>query len=328
MCHCNTGWQEVDCSVPVVCKQNCLTQGICLSSGQCQCYPGFSGSACQIYIPCPNNCTDAEHGRCMNDGSCLCTKQFQGESCELDIKMVAFDVKCPQDCLGQGTCNKDTGLCICNPGFGGPDCSMVEHDDLDENLDLIDAIQNEQEDEQDLEQNDEAGEPDHLQPAVGVSVEGIMKSMKQEDGFQSLFPFQDEGEEEEWDQLESLGPFGKTLLGRSRKKEVEVEIMDLKECPSKCNKKGICVNSKCFCMQGYTGERCQASKVRDLVEGYRYRNLYIFSVLSFILGLVAGFVLVRLYKQSQAQNEFKSVGSPSGQSQIVDEDEERKEAHE
>ncbi len=37
---------------------------------------------CEIYIPCPSNCTDEKHGSCRIDGNCLCNDEFEGESCE------------------------------------------------------------------------------------------------------------------------------------------------------------------------------------------------------------------------------------------------------
>lgn len=75
------------------------------------------------------------------------------------------------------------------------------------------------------------------------------------------------------------------------------EIMDKQNCPGKCRNRGICVRYRCLCplgelifflFEGYTGEECQASKIKDLVIGYRRSNVYIFCFLSFLLGIVAG----------------------------------------
>jgi len=41
---------------------------------------------------------------------------FQGEFCE--------DRRCPRDCSGAGTCDKETGICTCQEGFIGIDCAI------------------------------------------------------------------------------------------------------------------------------------------------------------------------------------------------------------
>lgn len=46
------------------CKDDCLNRGICGNNGKCSCFPGYAGETCEIYIPCPLNCTDENHGTC------------------------------------------------------------------------------------------------------------------------------------------------------------------------------------------------------------------------------------------------------------------------
>lgn len=55
--------------------------------------------------------------------------------------MVEFTISCPNDCMGRGECNYLTALCICDPGFGGPDCSLVEiTDEMDENESILNVM--------------------------------------------------------------------------------------------------------------------------------------------------------------------------------------------
>ena len=45
-----------------------------------------------------------------------CNSKFLG--------LIATDCKCPKECSKNGKCDKKTGICSCNPGTGGEDCSL------------------------------------------------------------------------------------------------------------------------------------------------------------------------------------------------------------
>lgn len=100
---------------------------------------------CQIYIPCPNNCTNEDQGICRNDGVCECHKKFYGNGCEKIKGTVEMQVQCMNDCMGRGECNRLTGLCICDPGFGAPDCSVIEGDENELDTTILEAINRDQE---------------------------------------------------------------------------------------------------------------------------------------------------------------------------------------
>lgn len=95
-----------------------------MSNAYCRCYPGYTGSVCQILIPCPANCTDVEHGECQLDGKCKCQDGFSGDNCDQKDEEIAIVAEC--DCNGHGECNDETLLCACDEGFSGPDCSIIE----------------------------------------------------------------------------------------------------------------------------------------------------------------------------------------------------------
>ena len=56
------------------------------------------------------------HGVCFNNGSCKCDAFYTGRKCQLN--------NCPSRCSGHGTCLE--GLCVCNFGWDGDDCSEVK----------------------------------------------------------------------------------------------------------------------------------------------------------------------------------------------------------
>lgn len=133
----------------------CSDQGLCdRSTGECDCFPGYEGAACQRTV-CENNCNG--HGQCVNnvalskDGStdtwnveykqawdsglhmgCRCDVGYRGPDCS--------QKECPstadplgwhgseqgEQCSGRGLCDHGTGLCMCFTGFGGKDCATIE----------------------------------------------------------------------------------------------------------------------------------------------------------------------------------------------------------
>jgi hypothetical protein len=141
-------------------NMECSDAGICdRSTGSCQCFDGYEGSACQR-TSCPNDCSG--HGSCFPNTvfaadagvrysgawdsglhfGCKCDMGFRGSDCSL--------IECPshadpmydmtgseashsvlsgntvgRDCSGRGLCDYTTGLCQCFSGYTGNDCNTV-----------------------------------------------------------------------------------------------------------------------------------------------------------------------------------------------------------
>ncbi|XP_038205896.1 tenascin-N isoform X2 [Arvicola amphibius] len=108
-CHCEQGWEGVDCELPT-CPGACSGHGSCVD-GRCVCDQPYVGVDC-AYAACPQDCSG--HGVCVH-GVCQCYEDFTAEDCS--------EQRCPGDCSGHGFC--DTGECYCEMGFTGPDCSQV-----------------------------------------------------------------------------------------------------------------------------------------------------------------------------------------------------------
>jgi len=82
----------------------CSNKGLCdRAIGECVCFPGYEGSACQRTV-CPNKCSG--HGICRNIND--------------RTQSLAFPAAEPYP-LWDGLKNQ---ACICDPGFGGIDCSL------------------------------------------------------------------------------------------------------------------------------------------------------------------------------------------------------------
>jgi len=108
----------------------CSDAGICdTSTGECTCFPGYEGSACQRTV-CPNDCSG--HGTCRSNqdfavdfseavfkeqkAQSLTTSEITATS-YYDYFLVTYDAAW------------DAGLqygCLCDIGFRGVDCSEIE----------------------------------------------------------------------------------------------------------------------------------------------------------------------------------------------------------
>jgi len=128
----------------------CSSRGMCdRVKGQCSCFAGFSGDACQR-TTCPNDCSG--HGTCMSlknfvdEGTasvagwaytasdataqmgCKCDLGFRGADCALTECSSGPDPLggsgggAGRDCSSRGECNYATGTCSCYKGFAGERC--------------------------------------------------------------------------------------------------------------------------------------------------------------------------------------------------------------
>jgi len=168
-CRCYTGidgepeWTGPDCSLRTCPKDyawvgsvvnandlhpwvECSNKGICdRTSGECQCFTGYEGVACQRTI-CPDNCND--RGTCwpekhlaskasrvyttpwdsMKHVGCLCDAGYRGPSCEYQEcpsgtdPLDGYGNEAGRDCSGRGICDYSKGTCSCFTGFFGTRC--------------------------------------------------------------------------------------------------------------------------------------------------------------------------------------------------------------
>lgn len=188
------------------CPDQCNHRGQCSPGGKCRCDAGYSGVACESF--CPNECSG--QGRCI-EGGCLCFAGFTGADCSV-----------PGCCSGHGTCDVP-GTCECEPGWGGPECSVQ----------LVCA--------------------DPTCSGHGTCLAG---SCHCEDGWAGPRCAAATGGCEP-----QCGPTGHCNM-QSKQCECEPGYagadctLSIAVCPNNCNFKGVCLNGVCMCGAGWNGEDC------------------------------------------------------------------------
>jgi hypothetical protein len=130
-CKCNAGYYGSSCEKEQ-CKSSvcyydtdlfadencyhCSGNGMCIDKA-CACLPGWVGENCSIR-DCKNNCSG--YGYCQivfPIAQCICNQQERrgGDDCSI--------IFCLNNCTN-GVCDYKTGVCKCNSGWYGVDCSI------------------------------------------------------------------------------------------------------------------------------------------------------------------------------------------------------------
>uniref|UniRef100_A0AAQ4QDY4 EGF-like domain-containing protein n=1 Tax=Gasterosteus aculeatus aculeatus TaxID=481459 RepID=A0AAQ4QDY4_GASAC len=119
----------------------CSNHGECqdgnLGNGECRCFEGFHGTACEDCEPgrygatCSSKCA-CDHGKCEDglagSGRCVCYKGWRGSSCSIEIK----DDACGGGCDENGNCvtgpKGTAAACVCVAGYEGNGTYCTELD--------------------------------------------------------------------------------------------------------------------------------------------------------------------------------------------------------
>lgn len=100
----------------------CSNRGACnAGTGECQCFPGYTGSACQRSL-CPSSCSG--HGVCRTISEIAANKLTKHEVRSANGQRYYEGVV---DSFTYGLWDADMSqACVCDPGYTGYDCSMRE----------------------------------------------------------------------------------------------------------------------------------------------------------------------------------------------------------
>jgi len=267
-CYCEPDYTGVNCEIPFECKNSCSGNGVC-EMGKCHCNLGFAGEDCSQEVSCLQACPPGSicsHGTCFctncthtcenscsgngvcKDNKCICQKGFFGTDCSLtksnycgrgvlrggmcDCEVGWTGNNCtepiPLNCPGSGICSGNGkclfGKCHCYPDFEGKDCSKKKQC------------------------------PDNC------NGKGICKYGK---------CFCEPGYEGKACQKQvSIGECqdckGVCYQGKCSEDQLFIQqSLTNEHCPLGCSGKGFCVNNKCLCEEGWTGEACEKHVLQE-----------------------------------------------------------------
>jgi len=129
VCKCQDNWKGPDCSI-AVCPRDysynskpsdfnightvmteCSNQGLCnITTGICQCFPGYEGTACQ-----KQSCIDSSGQTCSNHGTCM----------TIDDIYKYYTVKVSTSPSIYSTWDAGhTSACVCDEGYTGQACQI------------------------------------------------------------------------------------------------------------------------------------------------------------------------------------------------------------
>ena len=105
---CPPDFQGPSCAEENECPADCSGRGLCRNR-KCVCAPGYSGRSCSNRQATPGQALLASGAARAGSGEAL---------------------QCPSNCWGRGLCAPGLragvqGVCVCDPDFGGEDCSLV-----------------------------------------------------------------------------------------------------------------------------------------------------------------------------------------------------------
>ena len=127
-CTCSGGYSGEDCSQPPTCAGGCGEHGTCTwdedaQKAGCVCEFGYVGANCDASVCTEDYCNG--HGTCSPGKSqeddktavpvCACDEGWSGDTC--NTQNLCADAKCGE----HGTCNTETGLCVCADGYNSSD---------------------------------------------------------------------------------------------------------------------------------------------------------------------------------------------------------------
>jgi hypothetical protein len=303
-CGCFPGWNGVLCRTLIPCAKNCtdFNSGVCQPDSTCKCKPGFAGKDCSTLTIVGNN-TDSKMDP-FKALTALSAKKIKIDKKKLDSYSNKHPKKnktrlCPNGCNGHGSCNFKTGKCTCEASYGALDCSFKKPPVLKR---------------QTKGGDDESSDDDDKKVKSGVdpsSASGSASASGSTSGSTSTTsaatgkknsPDSESGDSnDESNNAASAAPTEKQKLEIQNLKvyktgEANEIYYQTTDCYGNCTKRGLCLNSTCFCEQGYASSDCSMTYKQYLEQGIKFSDVSGILIGAFGLSLVATIVVLLIRK--------------------------------
>jgi hypothetical protein len=250
--------------------------GICQIDNTCKCKPGFAGKDCSEYTTVGNdisiNYDDPFKALAVVGAKLTAETTKIQEITKLDKKLSLDYKQCFNDCSGHGKCNNITGQCMCEKGYNGKDCGLINN-----KSDKITKRINKKMEDKEPEDKSDDDKSDDDKSDDDKSTGNIKSENKSDDD-----------KTEDKSKLENA-----YIVGVNKDVYYKTE-----DCTNKCSSKGMCLNSTCFCEQGFTSYDCSMTYKQFLVQGFLFNDMVKFFIITFFISMIAT-LAVLIHKSNQ-----------------------------
>lgn len=257
-CICNAPYITNDCSQIIKCKEDCSKNGVCHNNAKCACYAGWSGDICNTMIHCPRNCTDISHGICQSDSTCKCNEGYKGNDCSESLSGEPIDPFAVLNSMQYDKMNQQT-----QPS-NNPETSQKKNTESNQNISNKNTTS--------LTPN--SNQSDKKEKAKALPAK----------------PRKIKPESEDISNNEYKSNY--YIIGQNKSIYYSSD-----DCTNNCTNRGKCLNSTCFCEQGYTSDDCSETYKQYLNNGYKLASMIKYFAIAF--GISAGStLLILIYAKS------------------------------
>ena len=300
-CVCNPTFGTHDCSITIKCKEDCNKNGLCHNNAKCGCFPGWGGSTCNSLIDCAKNCTSSENGICQTDRTCKCKDGYTGNDCsertnnktdadalQILANEAAKDVNSKNKELAKDSVILSQGLgisnttanisCLNNCGGNGQcnyttgNCSCNSNftgNDCDNKAIVVVPLKRQEAEIADKDEKEE--EDDKPDNTTDIKNEHVIVTFS---------------------------------VGSNH--DIYVRTND---CSANCTSRGICLNSTCFCDQGYSSNDCSMTYKQYLEQGYKFTDMIMYLVIAFVTATILTLIILIFRRSQKVSGDHLELGN-------------------
>jgi len=179
---------------------------------------------------------------------------------------------CPNNCTNHGKCDFKKLKCVCEDGYADSDCSIAVLKKKPKkakkaNITSKGANQTNQTNLT-IQANKTAANQTNQTNQTNVTILKVTKSYRV---------------------AETPTPTYDYMVGPNNTMYLKTD-----DCSSNCSLKGVCLNSTCFCEQGYTTDDCSLTYKEYGKSGFEMKSITSWSVYAFAGSIVATFIILIL----------------------------------
>lgn len=76
------------------------------------------------------------------------------------------------------------------------------------------------------------------------------------------------------------------------------------DCRNNCTNRGRCLNSTCFCEQGYTSRDCSMTYSKYLTQGYKFSSIFLYLIIVFVAAMIATLIYLIIKGAKRVDNDY------------------------